>query len=638
VSLKRSAGLSRSLFIHPLREAILLGLAAFTVSVLAALFVNHQAGRFVLERSRENLLQLAQIGAASMDAEAHRRVAAIDDADYRLSMEPLLRLRRAVPELFYAYTVVPSPEGPRFVLDSSFYLDNPADYGELATPNQLYEEAPDSLVEALSIRKALVDVEPYTDRWGTFVSAFAPFYYSDGSLAGVVGLDLKLTQFMAQLHPIQMSLGLAVAGSALLCLGLGTVRYRSQMAMLRAAAEREQARLLSEAADYSAKEADRSKSSFLAMVSHEIRTPMNGVIGMTRLLGETPLSPSQREFVATIQSSGESLLTIINEILDYSKIEAGRLELEHQPYSLRSCVHEVIHLFGFEARAKSISLTEEVSPDVPALVFGDRNRMRQILVNLVGNAVKFTASGSICVKAGINLDTPSAPRLVVSVEDTGIGISPELMERIFNPFEQGDASATRRYGGTGLGLAICRRLVELMNGGIHVESAEGQGSRFILTLPASAAPEPPPAKPAPVPVIDTDFASRHPLDILVAEDNPVNRRVIQLMLERLGYQPRYAADGRQAVELTALYKPDLVLMDMQMPVMDGLSATEMIRHDASGHQPWIVALTAEVMPADRERALAAGMNDYLMKPIRVDQLCAAFERALANGPLTGRKP
>jgi signal transduction histidine kinase/ActR/RegA family two-component response regulator len=635
---KRPPGSVRSLFFRPFREAVLIGLSAFVVSVLVALVVHHQASRILLDFSRHNLLELAKLGASSMDAASHHRVVAIDDADYRRSMEPLLRLRRAVPELYYAYTLVESPQGPRFVLDSSYYLDNPNDYGELAAPGVLYDEAPEALTEAFSTRRAVVATTPYTDRWGTFVSAFAPFFNGDGTLAGVVGLDMSLSQFNAQLRPIQTSLIIALVGSAVLCATLGAVRYRAQLALAIAADNSEQARLISEAAAISAQEADRSKSSFLAMMSHEIRTPMNGVIGMTHLLNETPLSTAQREYVATILSSGESLLSIINDILDYSKIEAGRMELEHLPYSLRNCIAEVVRLLDFDARAKSVRLTHEIDPALPHLLYGDPNRVRQVLVNLVGNAVKFTPSGSVTVRVRMLGGDSASPRVEVAVIDTGIGIPPAQRERLFQPFEQGDSSATRRYGGTGLGLVICRRLVELMNGVMQVESAEGAGSTFTFALPLSVALQSAPTDPVPSSRLDTGFAAKHPLEILVAEDNPVNRRVIQLMLERLGYHPRYAADGRQAVEQCFLHKPDLVLMDMQMPEMDGLTATGIIRRDPAGHQPWIVALTADVLTTDRERALQGGMNDYLMKPIRVDRLCEVLERVRAGQGITGRKP
>ena len=531
-----------------------------------------------------------------------------------------------------------------------------------------------------------------------------------------------------------------------------TARVESETALRRAKAE--------------ADSASKAKSEFLASMSHEIRTPMNGVIGMTSLLMETSLTTEQRDYVNTVRTSGEALLTIINDILDFSKIESGKMELERTPFELSLCVEEALELFALQASAKKLEIGYHLAPSVPAWIVGDVTRLRQVLVNLFNNAVKFTKSGSIFIEirrlgppppvGAVDLDPV---RLEFAVRDTGIGIPADRLDRLFKAFSQVDSSTTRKFGGTGLGLVICQRLTQLMGGDIRVESTEGVGSAFIFTITTEAArlnqdnkpalpPVPPrllagpvliveahplaqahlrscfeqwgatcviaadpaaaiellPTLPAPPSLLlipggelgasavneplamitcprlvmypfgqtapsapaghlapfaalpkpikhsalhhavrslfesssqtaspfaknnERPLAEEFPLRVLLAEDNAVNQKVAVRFMERLGYRVETVVNGVDAVAAVEQRRFDLILMDLQMPEMDGLEASRRIRKLPLDHQPKIVALTANAMQGDRELCLAAGMDDYISKPVKIHEVAAAIRR------------
>jgi signal transduction histidine kinase/ActR/RegA family two-component response regulator len=582
--------------------------ALVAVVLLAAWPVAHTAGQRARNNAIQTLMAYAPTYAADMEALGHEKLSRDtrpNDPDYLRMIDMERRWLHANAAVNDIYTFKRDEDGTiRLIVDSETDYDmNGRIEGEREARTQIgepYDSESKVLTDAFS-GLFQFDPEPATDRWGTWVSSYAPIHDSQGRVDGVLGVDFDAYRWKSSIA--------AARWTALGCLLFLVLMISAVASVIVVLVHHKDLALAGL----------RAKGDFLATMSHELRTPMNGVHGMATLLLGTSLTHEQREYVETIRTSAEVQRSVIDAILDYSN---GRLDLELRPLDLERVCREVVALLAARAKDKGIALELCWEPGSPPHVVGDEVRIRQVLLQLVGNGVKFTEHGRVTLRASC-ADTGSGKRRFhVAVEDTGIGIAPEAQSLVFDRFSQVDGSMKRRFGGTGLGLAICRRLVDTMGGTIRLESELGRGSTFTfeLTLPAAEAP---PAAVSPAAQVSRAYG----LHVLVVDDIETNRKVAGHILRRLGCTCDLAAGGTPALEAMAARQYDMVFMDLQMPDLDGFETTREIRlREGGGSRTPIVALTANTLAGDPERCFESGMDDFLDKPVQPATMAAILER------------
>jgi signal transduction histidine kinase/CheY-like chemotaxis protein len=611
--------------IHPFRDALIAAVFTFAVSAVGLSILYLRARDAQVDAVRSELLQLARATAAQIDGDLHRTLvspAQQGSPEHLRLLEVLARMHRATKDIYYVYTGVYRDGRIYWVLDGANLYRVPG--------NDL---APEPIMNLYQLRDApyeaayrdgveYVDPAPRANADGhNYLSAAAPIRDSAGNVVGMFGLDMVLDRLDHRMDSISQVLFTALVVVSLLSVAAGAIAHRMRKFAAAIVNKMRKARAEAEHNAERAESASRAKAAFLAMMSHEIRTPMNGMLGVADLLRNMSPDPAQKKLLDILSSSGDSLLRIINDILDFSKIEAERLELRPRPFDMRKLFGELEALLNTQARGKPVTFVVDADPLLPAAFNGDRQRLSQVLLNLGNNAVKFTDRGEVRLVVRLHGLAGGKATVRFTMRDTGIGMGPEALEKLFQPFTQVADSRRHRGGGTGLGLVIAQKLVMLMGGEISVTSQPELGSAFSFSLD--------------LPVAELTAATGtskslrlEALSILVAEDNAVNQTIIQAMLRQLGHATRLVSNGRQALDALAHEHFDLVLMDCNMPEMDGLEATRLLRAGAHGVRDPdvpVVALTANAMDGDREQCLAAGMNEFLAKPVNIATLRKVIE-------------